>query len=290
MPITISTAGRVESQLSGTAGITTWPTAAAYASGVSLAEALAYVQDGVRKGTGTAMAANKSVADALGTDGTTITDSAVSVLGVIGSDTGTTAFASTSVAANEDGNVLERLEQLQEAVNKGSGTAIAANKSIADAIGFDGSAVVAATAGMLRVMTGTTFVVKKTLTSSAVVQAGVDVTAVSTVGAIAIESVHCMTDGTGLAAGTLFTLETDNAKGKAVFLTEAVADLGATATEISYLGNAGTTDAGSFAPILETGKKVIAKCTAADCTGVGTIDVYLVCRRLADNAALTAAA
>ena len=76
MPITISTAGRVESQLSGTPGVTTYPAAAAYANGVSLAEVIAYIQDGVRKGTGTAMATNKSVADALGTDGITITDSA----------------------------------------------------------------------------------------------------------------------------------------------------------------------------------------------------------------------
>lgn len=289
MPIVLSTAGRVESQLSGIAGITTWPTAAAYANAVSLAEVLAYIQDGTRKGTGTAMGANKSIADALGTDGVAITDSAVSVLGVIGSDTGTTAFASTNVVANEDGNVLERLEQLQEAISKGAGTSVAAAKSLADAIGFDGSAVVAATAGMLRTMTGTTFVVKKTLTSSAILTTGVDVTAVSTVGAIAIESVHAMTNATGLATGTLFTLETDNANGKAVFFTEAVADMGANTTEISYLGNAGLTDAGSFAPILETGKKVIAKCTAASCTGAGTVDIYLVCRRLADNATLVAA-
>ena len=100
--------------LSGAGGITTWKTAAAYATGVSMSEVLGYIQDGVRRGSGTSMAANKSVADALGTDGTTITDSATSVLGVIGSDTGTTAFASTSVVANQDGNVLEREEQLQQ--------------------------------------------------------------------------------------------------------------------------------------------------------------------------------
>ena len=41
--------------------------------------------------------------------------------------------------------------------------------------------------------------------------------------------------------------------------------------------------------VLESGKKVVAKCTVANCTGSGTIDAYLLCRRLADNATLVAA-
>lgn len=65
MPIVLSTAGRVESQLSGIAGITTWPTAAAYANAVSLAEVLAYIQDGTRRGTGTILPANTSLYDVL---------------------------------------------------------------------------------------------------------------------------------------------------------------------------------------------------------------------------------
>lgn len=105
----------ISAALTGGAGVATWPTAAAYANAVNFAEVLGYIQDGVRRGSGTSMAANKSVADALGTDGTTITDSATSVLGVIGSNTGTTAFASSSVVANVDGNVLERDEVLQVA-------------------------------------------------------------------------------------------------------------------------------------------------------------------------------
>ena len=103
----------ISAVLTGAAGVATWPTAAAYGNAVNFAEVLGYIQDGVRKGSGTAMAANKSVADALGTDGTTITDSATSVLGVIGSNTGTTAFSSSSVVANVDGNVLERDEVSQ---------------------------------------------------------------------------------------------------------------------------------------------------------------------------------
>ncbi len=202
---------------------------------------------------------------------------------------GVPSFPAAAVPANNV-SLAEVLRDLWDAVRNGTGgSEPGTNKSLVDAIGFDGAAAVAASAGMLRTMAGTMFVVKKTLTSSAVVQTGVDVTAVSTTGAIAIEAVHLMTDGTGLAAGTNLTLETNNAKGKAIFLTEGVAQLGANATIISNHGQAGLADAGSFGPILETGKKVIAKCTVADCTGAGTVDVYLVCRRLADNAALAAA-
>jgi hypothetical protein len=49
--------------LSGGGGIVTWPTAAAYGNTVSLAEALAYTQDGVRNGTGTGLPANTSLFD-----------------------------------------------------------------------------------------------------------------------------------------------------------------------------------------------------------------------------------
>lgn len=63
--------------LEGTAasqnGVATWPTAAAYANNVSIAEVLGYVQDAVRNGSGAAMATNKSIADALGSNGSTIT-------------------------------------------------------------------------------------------------------------------------------------------------------------------------------------------------------------------------
>lgn len=49
--------------LSGAAGITTWATPATYASGVSMAEVLSYVQNGVRNGTGTGLPANTSLFD-----------------------------------------------------------------------------------------------------------------------------------------------------------------------------------------------------------------------------------
>lgn len=108
-----STVNTINAQQAGTAGIASWPTAAAYANDVSMAEVLAYIQNAVRNGSGTAMATNKSIADALGTDGNATTDSAVSIVGILGSNTATTAFASTNVTANADGNILEREEYIQ---------------------------------------------------------------------------------------------------------------------------------------------------------------------------------
>lgn len=56
------------------------------------------------------------VEDALGTDGVTVTDGAVTVLGAIGANNANNAYASNLVVANRDGSVLERLEYLIAAV------------------------------------------------------------------------------------------------------------------------------------------------------------------------------
>ena len=76
----------------------------------SVLERLEQIQEAVNVGTGTSMAANKSIADALGTNGTTVADAAVSVLGAIGANNADNAFASATVVANRDGSVLERTE------------------------------------------------------------------------------------------------------------------------------------------------------------------------------------
>lgn len=102
----------VTDALYGATGVASWPAAAQYANGISIAEVLGWIQDGVRRGTGTTMAANKSIADALGTDGTTVTDAAVNVLGAIGPNNANNAFSSSSVVVNNDGSVMERLEGL----------------------------------------------------------------------------------------------------------------------------------------------------------------------------------
>ena len=57
--------------------------------------------------------ANSIVVAALGTNGTTVTDSATTVLGAIGANNNNNAFDSTSVAANANGSVLEREAAIQ---------------------------------------------------------------------------------------------------------------------------------------------------------------------------------
>lgn len=131
---------------------------------------------------------------------------------------------------------------------------------------------------------GSMFWLKKTLVSSAITQAGVDVTGASAGGEIAIEDVILKTDATGLAAGTDLTLGTDNANGIAVFMTTAIAGLGANKT-VDWT-NASVS---KHRTVLESGKKVVAKMTDADGTGAGTVDVYILCRRLAAAASLAAA-
>lgn len=251
----------------------------------SIIERLEQVQKVTGKGAGTAIAAGKSLVDALGTDGTTVTDAAANVLGAIGPDNANNAFASTNIVANEDGSVMERLEQLQKAVNKGAGTAIGAAKSLVDAVGYDGVTVVTSTTGMLRTGIGTHFVVKKTLTSSAIVAAGVDVTGAATGGDILIEDIIFQTFTTGLATGTNFELRTNNANGAALQFAETVANMGASVTETLGTGSVAAGD--SF--VLESTKKLTADCTVMDCTGAGTVDVYILCRRLAEGASLAAA-
>lgn len=117
---------------------------------------------------------------------------------------------------------------------------------------------------------GGELLVTKTLTSSAILQTGVDVTGVSSGGGLFLKHWSLRTNGTGLAAGTNFTLETNNALGGAVFASHAVGSLGA-----NVLIDMKTATTGK-ATYLESGKKIIAKCTVADCTGAGTIAIDLL--------------
>jgi hypothetical protein len=131
---------------------------------------------------------------------------------------------------------------------------------------------------------GNTFLVKKTLVSSAVVQAGVDITGVSSGGELAIEDIVVKTNGTGLATGTNFVICSDNANGLANIFVETVANLGANKT--MDLTGASVT---KIRTVLETGKKLIAKSTVADCDGAGTIDIYIKFRALTAGATIAAA-
>ena len=240
----------LQAEVSGGAGLVTWPAAAAAGNGVSIAEVVRYIEDAL-----------------------------IGTAGVV-------TFPAAAVPGNGV-SLAEVLRDLWDGVRNGTGgSEPGTNKSILDALGFDGAAAIAASAGMLRTMAGTTFVVSKTITASQIVAAGIDLTAVSTVGAILIEDVIIQNGATQMdSAGNAGVVElyTDNAAGSASFITDAEALLLANAV---VGGQRHTTE---NPVVLETGKKVKVKATTEDFTSVGNVTFHIICRRLADNATLVAA-
>ena len=230
--------------LAGATGVTTWPTKAEYASGVSIAEALAFVSEGVIRGTGTALAANESLAD------------------VLYAANGIATFPAAAVPANGV-SIAEVLRDVWDALRNGTGgTEPGANKSLADAIGFNGVTTIASTAGMLRTAAGTYFVVTKSLTSSDILTTGVSVTGNATGGDIYVEKAIFQTNATGLAAGTNFQLQAaSNTEGRNVIWSETVANLGTSVTEDFSSGSVQSATQGF---VLKSGLSIAAACTAAD--------------------------
>lgn len=164
------------------------------------------------------------------------------------------------------------------------GTELGDSKSIVDALGVNGVAALTVGAGSLVGQSGQPFIVKSALASTAVVTGGVDVTAVATGGDIFIDDIIIVTAGTGLATGTNFTLEKAAGGGVLTFFGETVAALGAQAYETLATGSV----VASTGPvILESGQKIVAKCTIASCDGAGTITLYIKARRVAAGANLT---
>jgi len=144
---------------------------------------------------------------------------------------------------------------------------------------------------------GSTFWVKATVTSSAIVTTPTAITTVSSGGELMVEDIVIKADSIGLAAGTTFMIVSDNAKGTtAVFLTK-VAYLGANkaanfASEFQRSVNeSATLTVGVFnSPVaLELGKKLSVVSTGAACTGAGTVDIHIKFRRLSDTANIKAA-
>jgi hypothetical protein len=64
---------------------------------------------------GTQLAASKSLVDAIGTNGTTVADTATGVAGMIGVNDADNAMDTSSVVSNSNGSVYERLESIQAA-------------------------------------------------------------------------------------------------------------------------------------------------------------------------------
>lgn len=164
------------------------------------------------------------------------------------------------------------------------GTALAASKSLVDAIGSNGSALTYGAGSALGAI-GTSFWIKKTITSSGITFAApVDITGVSSVGELVVDEVILKTDSTGLATGTNFQVLSNNSKGLANILVEAIANLGTNKT--ITLEDASVT---KVKTVLETGKKLQIQNTIADGTGGGTVDIYVKFIRLAAGATIAAA-
>jgi hypothetical protein len=131
--------------------------------------------------------------------------------------------------------------------------------------------------------TGTSFIIKKTMVSSAILQASnVDITGVSSGGDLLIEGVVVQTDGTGLATGTNFELLSNNTRGQVNIFVETVANLGANKTV--DLGGATVT---GVETVLTSGKKLQVHSTVAACDGAGEIDIYVKFKRLSAGATIS---
>lgn len=147
----------------------------------SVLERLEQMQEVVNKGTGTALAANKSLIDALGSDGNAVTDSATSVLGAIGADNNNNAFSSSNVVANDDGSILERMESFhlrkEQLVSKAyavlTGYDTAASFTVTGdvmvrVVGIVGATAITSTSGTTTLAVGTTEITTAILAASTI--------------------------------------------------------------------------------------------------------------------------
>lgn len=145
-------------------------------------------------------------------------------------------------------------------------------------------------------MPGSSFWVKKTITSSGITTSAQSLTTAAT-GQLYVKQVIVKTDSTGLAGGTNFTILSSNANGVVNILVETVANLGANVTKVlSGVATAGDTTTSDGTPtvtslntILEAGKKLQYLNTSAVGTGAGTIDVFVEFVRIDNNASCKAA-
>lgn len=150
-------------------------------------------------------------------------------------------------------------------------------------------------ANALKNIVGSTFWVKKTVTSSAILfGSSVDITLPSGGGELVIEDILIKTDSTGLATGTTFRVVSDNSKGTTtVFLTR-ISKLGVRKQtnldkEYDDSVNDSKTLGVNVPVVLEAGKKLSVRNTDADSTGAGTIDIHIKFRKLSDTATIKAA-
>ena len=151
-------------------------------------------------------------------------------------------------------------------------------------------------ANTLRRKSGERFWVKKTITSSAITTAAIDLTSVAT-GELAVTQIIVKSDGGAITGGTNFVIASNNAKGLLNIAVETFANLtGAVATRV-LVGLPPATDTTTsdavfsvtaVPTILEAGKKLTYNSTGSAGTGAGTLDVYVQFERIVENATLVA--
>ena len=142
---------------------------------------------------------------------------------------------------------------------------------------------------------GSSFWVKKTITSSGLLTTAQSLTSAAT-GQLFVKEIIVKTDATGLAGATNFEILSDNAKGVVNVFVETVANLGANITKVMSAGaiqaETTTSDAHptvtALPTVLEAGKKLQYIGTGVAGTGAGTIDVF-VCFERIDEGALCSA-
>lgn len=197
------------------------------------------------------------------------------------------AAAAAAAAPANDVSLYAANRDIWDAVRNGTGgSEPGADKSIVDAIGFDGAAAVASSAGMLRTAAGTRIVVNKVIAGTAIDSgAPTDVTGVVGTGAIYVEEIILSTS-TGLDTATnLNVVVNGNTYGPATVAAEAIASLGANVTVKATA--AGVTTLKPF--LLEVGAKLQVQATVMD-VGAGSLQVTILGVRSADGASLAAAA
>lgn len=98
-----------------------------------LKEMSKYVVDGDGDfATGTALASDKSLVDAIGTNGTTVADTVTGVAGMIGVNDDDNAMVTTAVVSNNDGSAYERLEYLSQMSEQVLAGLMASGRSVGD--------------------------------------------------------------------------------------------------------------------------------------------------------------
>ena len=197
---------------------------------------------------------------------------------------GAAAFPAAAAPAN-DVSLGAVARDTWDVLRNGTGGAEpGANKSIIDVIGCNGLVDLGGNTSLLYFLKwdiGTVFWIKKTVTSSAITfGVAVPITQASD-GILALEDVIFETNVTGLATGTNLRLKHTDTIGAPIVMEETIANLGAYATV-----DLDTASVRGRRSVLESGTTMTVQSTIADCTGAGTITIWMKFRRNAVGATM----